>query len=435
MLQVKAIFALLFRVLLIAVCGFAAPRSIRTAVADWLMSAGTLDGFERANRFAPDDARLLARWAVYRSNNDDPSPAVDEDLRRAARLNPFDSAVLMTLGLREEFRGNTIEAERYLVRAAEIDRQFKPAWTLANYYYRANQPEKGWPMIQRILSLEPLGFDPSPVFELCWRQVADLQATDNQATGNQKTADQVAASRKILGLIPKRGHKPVQYLEFLIGSHRADAAVDAWPEALAAADRADPSDISTLTGLVDFLADADRLEEAITVWNQLVDRGIINSGHLAPAKGVSIADPDFKFEPLAKVFGWRVADVPGVFASGFSGSVRFEITGDEPQSFQFLSTLGPVLSDTPYRLRWKSDGSSLTSPDDPGFSFRIIQQPGGLVTQCLPLLSAGNSGSCDFVTLAETRKVRIELGYARALGTKLATGVLQLFNVRLELAR
>jgi hypothetical protein len=425
MLQIKVIFALLFRVLLIAVCGFSAQRSVRTAVADWLMSAGTLDGFEKATQFAPDDARLRARWAMYRSNNDDPSPAVDEDLRRAARLNPYDSAVLMTLGLREEFRGNTIEAEHYLVRAAEIDRQFKPAWTLANYYYRTNQPEKGWPMIQRILSLEPLGFDPGPVFELCWRQAAD-----NQATG-----DQIAASRRILGLIPMGGHKPVQYLEFLIGSHRADAAFDAWPEALAAADRADPSDILTLTGLVDFLVAADRLGGAVTVWNQLVDRGIIHSGRLAPAKGVSIADPDFKFEPLAKAFGWRAADIPGVFASGFSGSVRFEITGNEPQSFQFLSTLGPVLSATPYHLRWRSDGSSLSSPDDSGFNFRIVQQPGGLVTQCPPLLSPANSGNCDFVTLAETTKVQIDLQYARALGTKLASGVLQLFTVRLELAR
>jgi hypothetical protein len=402
-------------------------------MADQLASAGTLDGLERAMRFAPDDARLLARAAIYRNDNGDPSPAVDEDLRRVARLNPFDSTVLMTLGLREEFRGNSADAEGYLVRAAEIDHQFKPAWTLANYYYRTNRPDKAWAMIARILSLEPLGFNPAPVFELCWRL-----ASDNQST-NQDTA-----SRKILSVIPKRGHKAVQYLEFLIATHRPDAALDAWPNALAAADPTDLSDVAALTQFADSLTGADRIPEAVNVWNQLVERGMIHSGRLDPAKGVSIADPDFQFPPMAAAFGWRTTEIPGVFTSGFSGSLRFEINGDEPQSFQLLSTLAPVLSGTPYHLRWRSDGSSLSSTGDPGFSFVIVQrhslgQPSEATTQCPPLLAPGNQ-ACDFLTPAgngpgDMGEARIDLHYTRALGTTRVSGTLQLLNVHLELAR
>ena len=218
-LRVKGLLTLLCRVLLIALCGLAVWRSVRIAAADWLASEGTTESFERAIHFAPENPQLLARAAILRSDNGDPSPAVDEELRRAALMNPFDSALPMTLGLREEFRGNSAGAESYLVRAAEIDHQFKPAWTLANYYYRTNQPDKSWPMIARILSLEPLGFDPTPVFELCW----------NQAAG----------SRKILSLIPRRGHRPVQYLEFLINTQRAEAAFEVWPVALGSADPAD----------------------------------------------------------------------------------------------------------------------------------------------------------------------------------------------------
>jgi hypothetical protein len=338
--------------------------------------------------------------------------------------------VLMTLGLREEFRGNSAEAESYLVRAAEIDHQFKPAWTLANYYYRTGQPNKGWPMIQRIMSLEPLGFDTEPVFELCWRE----------ASGNQ-----VSFSRKILSLITKGGHKPIEYLAFLIGTHRTDAALDAFPVALAAADSANASDIGTLTAFAELLAGADRLQEAVSVWNQLGDHGFIHSGHLDPAKGISIADPDFNFAPLARAFGWRVADIPGVFTSGFSGSVRFEINGDEPQSAQILSVFAPVLSATGYHLRWKCDGSSLSSPRDPGFSFVITQkqttqQPGEVVTQCPPLLSPGGPDACYFVTPAGSRpgqieQAQIDLKYARAPGTTRVSGALQLFTVHLELAR
>jgi tetratricopeptide (TPR) repeat protein len=419
------VLRLLCRILFIVFCGFATWRSIRIAIADWVASAGTIEALQRATRFAPDDGRLLARVAIVRSDTGDPSPAVDDDLRRAAQLNPLDSGVLMALGLREEFNGNSAKAESYLVRAADIDHQFKPAWTLANYYFRSNQPDKGWPMIQRVLNLEPLGFDPSLVFDLCWRQEAD---------------DPGGGARKILSLVPKRGYRPIQYLAFLIGTKRTDAALDVWPEALAAAAPADAYDVGTLTGFVDFMAGADRMREAVTVWNQLVDRGMIHSGRLDPATGLSIADPYFRFSPMVRAFDWRVAEVPGVSVSGFTGSLRFEINGDEPQSFQILSVIAPVLSATRYRLVWKSDASSLNSPQDPGFSFQIVQQPGDVVTPCPPLLSSGNSFHCDFVSLAdrkpgEIKRARIDLGYTRAQGTTRVSGTLQLSAVRLELVR
>lgn len=421
--------------LLIALCGFAAWRSIRIAVADWVASANTPEALERAIGFAPDRIELLARAALYRNDSGNPSSDVDEDLQRAARLNPLNSSVLMTLGLRKEFRGNNAQAEDYLVRAAEIDHQFKPAWTLANYYFRANQPERSWPMIQRVLDLDPLDFNPTPVFDLCWKQSSD--------------------ARKILSLIPERGQRPVQYLQFLMNTHRVDAALDALPKALAVADSATRVDVATLTGFVDFLAGADRVGEGVTVWNQLVDRGIIHSGRLYPAKGISIADPEFRYlassnsPDMPNTFGWRLEEIPGVFTSGFSGSLRLEINGDEPQSFQILSTFAPVVSGAHYRLRWKSDGSALNSQQDPGFGFQLVQQQirqqtSSVVTQCPPLLTVGNP-SCDFVALADTKladggsgrigKVGIYLRYTRAQGTTRVSGVLQLSEVRLERAQ
>jgi hypothetical protein len=260
------------------------------------------------------------------------------------------------------------------------------------------------------------------VFELCW----------NQAGG----------PREILSLIPRRGHRPVQYLEFLVNTQRAEAAFEVWPIALRSADPADPADIATLTKFADFLVATDRMAQAVTVWNQIVDRGIVRSGHLEPAKGISIADPDFKFAPVTRAFGWRVADVPGVFVSGFSGSLRLEINGDEPQSFQVLSTFAPVMSGARYRLLWKRDGSQLNSPQDSGFSFQIVQQPGEVISQCGPLLSAASSAGCEFVAPADSAqeqgrvgKVRIDLRYVRAQGTTRVSGVLQLYTVHLEIAR
>jgi hypothetical protein len=129
-----------------------------------------------------------------------------------------------------------------------------------------------------------------------------------------------------------------------------------------------------------------------------------------------------------------------VAVSGFTGSLRFEINGDEPQSFEILSVFAPVLSGTRYRLDWKGDGSALKAPRDPGFSFQIVQQPGNMVTECPPLLASGNSSACDFATPADRtpgtmKRARIDLRYIRALGTTRVSGTLQLSAVRLELAR
>ena len=386
---------------------------IRWSTADWLASTGKGEDFERALKIDPGNEALLASTAIFRSDNGDPSPVVDEELRRAASMNPEDSGVLMALGLRKEFQGKDAEAEIYLTHAAEIDHQFKPSWTLANYYYRANQPDKFWAMIERCLKLDPFGFDPTPVFDLAWNETGD--------------------SGKILSVIPKAGSLPIQYLNYLINTRRVDAAAEAWPVAFAAARNLSPTDRAGLTGFPDFLEQNDHVPEATKAWNQMVDGGVITSGRLDPETGKSIADPDFRFPLLDRVFGWRVARDAGVSPAISSGALRFELDGNEPESVRLLYTIAPVVPGRQYRLVWKSDGTNLSSPVDAGFAFRIVQRPGDKATEC-PLLTSGPGTMCEFGALSASHEVRIELNYTRALGTTRAQGVLRISSVRLEFA-
>ena len=210
------------RVLLAAACIVLTFRSAHIALADLRAQQNGLDGLDAAIRMEPGDSVLLARDALFRNSNDDLSPAEDQRLEHAAELDPLNADLPMALGLRAEFRGHPAEAERYLVHAAEIDHTFRPAWTLANFYFRSDQPDKSWPMIQRALNLHPLIFDPTPVFDLCWNLTSD--------------------SKKILALIPARGAVPFQYFYYLMNHKRTDAAIESWPRALKAADPANPID-------------------------------------------------------------------------------------------------------------------------------------------------------------------------------------------------
>lgn len=401
------------RAALIGCCVLAVVRSVHLAIADWVASAGTVDALEQAARYEPNDARLLSRLALARNDAGDQSPEVDDELQRVERLNPLDSGALMTLGLREEFRGNQSKAEAYLVRAAEVDHQFKPAWTLANYYARTGQTDKVWPMVQRVLNLEPLGFDPASVFDLCWRESGD-------------------DAPRVLGMIPAVGNRRLQYLSYLMATQRLDAALAAWPGALAAAKRDDADDVATLTRFVDSLLSGNRTAGAVMVWNELVGRGMIASARLDPERGNSIADPQFGFPLTGKGFAWRLAETPGISAYVSGGVVSAEISGDEPESFQILWGLAPLDAGRHYRLLWKADGSMLKTPDDPGFAFRIVQGEKRM-TECPPMLT---SKGCDFESSAGEGMgtARIELNYRRVPGTTRASGTLQLTAVRLELA-
>jgi tetratricopeptide (TPR) repeat protein len=144
-----------------------------------------------------------------------------DELRTAVSLNPRLSPAWIYLGLDAEAGGNLPEAEADLLQATRVDRQYLPAWTLANFYFRRSEAAKFWPWAARAAALtfddyRPLlrladAFEPSP---------------------------QIVATR--LG-----GGAPVlrAYLDLLIGAGRLDSAQEI---ARLLAARHDPSDQARL---------------------------------------------------------------------------------------------------------------------------------------------------------------------------------------------
>jgi tetratricopeptide (TPR) repeat protein len=416
----KNLASLLLRVLVLTICGIASWMSIRHARADIATGPGTTAAFTRALQIEPDNLELIVSDALLKNYSGDFSPAVDEQLLRASRLNPMNSAVLIALGLRAEFRSDNASAERYLARASEVDHSFKPAWTFASFCYRTGVPEKFWPMAQRCLNLDPLNLDPRPVFDLAWHLVDDTKNGD---------------AEKIRSILPRSGPRLVDYLTYLMDTKRTDAAAAIWPEALNSFDPANPGIVSAIVRFSDYMAGVDRVPEAVHAWNQLVDRKIVHSGRLDPATGKSIADPDFRFlEPSTGLFAWQATRDEGIFVLGGASAIRFELDGNEPQASLLLATTAAVLPEKAYRLRWKYDASQLVAPKDPGFEIRVVQQPANLTTICRPFLDGGEAGVCTFTSAPGVQRAGIELRYARASGTTRAKGTLMLSDIHLEFA-
>ena len=122
----------------------------------------------------------------------------------------------------------------------------------------------------------------------------------------------------------------------------------------------------------------------------------------------------------------------GVSIAKSYSSLRLEFDGNEPEASVLFTTVAPLIPGRAYRLVWSTDASHLSSTQDPGFVFQIVQQPGDSVTMCQPSLQAGDNGACSFTSLPNAGGARLELIYKRALGTTRVVGTLLINSVKLE---
>ena len=401
----------LVRASVLLVCAFILWRSFPLALADFYASSGTAEGYRRALALEPGNADLVSARAVFLAVTADPSPAIDQALHAAVALNPADAEALMSLGLRAELRGDNAAAQSALERAASVSHLFKPAWTLANFYFRTGQDAQFRPMLQRCLgmiepqTLQPMSFDPSPIFDLAWHQDPDPV--------------------RIRALIPNRPATLVPYLRWLSTTGRLDPALSLWPDALAVADPALPQDTDAILGFDETLLAANRPLDAASVWNDALQRGFVHSSPLDPAAGISLENPDFAFPSISRALSWYPARQPGLFVTQAPHSLRFELTGGEPEVFELLSKLLPVAPGRTWHLAWNADTSRLENlpASASGLSFTIDERPDISPHPCPPLDRSG-PGSCDFSTLGSTRVLRLSLRYQRPPGSTRLKGVL-----------
>ena len=77
-------------------------------------------------------------------------------LKRAVELNPFNVEAWIQLGLTFEMeRHDAASAERYFLRAAQVDRMFLPKWTLTNFYFRQQNEREFFRWAKATLEITP----------------------------------------------------------------------------------------------------------------------------------------------------------------------------------------------------------------------------------------------------------------------------------------
>ncbi len=360
--------------------------SLRLGYADHLARRGTPADLARAILLTPGNASLYTRS--------------DASLETASKLNPWNSGIWIQRGLKCELEGHAEEAERLLLEAARVDRTFTPLWTLANFYVRADRPDKLWPYARACLNIE--NRDPVPVFDLCWR------VTEND--------------RLIAAAIPPIPSVVAEYLRYLIRTQRPQAAAAAYAEVLRASDTSGVEHAPLFLDYCDFLLARSSID-ALSPWNATT------AEKLNPEGGTSLTNGDLNHTPTGRGFDWHLPAEPGISANLFRSSsiLRISMDGDENEDAGLLWQMLPLLPGRRYRLGFRYQTEDI--PPASGLHWRL----GEFKTGADLSSDHWREGVFDFETPPASRLARLSLRYKRRLGAMRIKGSLSLAHLTLSL--
>lgn len=284
-------------------CLLAVAAVIRRGWAEVLFAWPTRGRIEQALSLDAGNAfHHVALAGFLEEGGDDPRPA----LRAAVSRLPADALLWVRLGLAEEAAGQTAEAERLLLVAAERSRKHDVRWTLANFYFRQGR-EAEFVRWARETLLMAYG-DSTPLFDLALGMLS----------GTERIRGEV--------LPPERRPVWIQYAFWAAGKKE-------WGEAEAAAaylgNPKDDAERGALSGLAETLLASYRNEAALDLWQRLGRRGV----------------PSLE---------WRTQAYKGVSVVTFASDRRWRLnlTGEQPERCELLARLVPPRTG---ELKWRPE--------------------------------------------------------------------------------
>ncbi len=303
-------------------------------------------------------------------------------ISHAVETNPLDSSAWMALGLAAEQAGDVHRASACLLRAGKVDRQYLPAWTAANFFYRHANDAEFW---RAAVQAAAMSYDdPAPLIDLVDHQEA-----------------RAVSALERLGDTPRleRG-----YLRLLIDQRR-------WEEAREVAARLelrrDPLDGELLANFADRLIAAGQVEASPRLTNG-----------------------DFRMRPSGHGLDWRVLAPPGAFRWE-PARLRFWLASSTPDACPLLDQW-VMFAPGKYRLRFQYRTEGLAEPT----GLRWVVSRGGLEEAAGPALARAAAGDRNANRSFEvkTRGVsQLQLVYVRVPGTVHIEGRVELTFVGLEI--
>jgi len=404
------------RVACLAALGAGVYWSVRLAWADYVFRLDTESSVGQAVALVPGSAEYHARWATLLEESGREDAATSE-LHEAVRADPRLAGAWIELGLLAENTSDAARAETYLARAGRADRMYATQWTLANFYFRHDQPENFWPAAQRALLVgDVAAYDPAPLFRLCWKLTRDPATILERA-------------------IPNVGPVQARYLEFLV---RENLTREAKPVTERVVALGGESDLGAVFEYCDRLIAAGDGRGALDAWNALCRRRLRGYRPLAPEAGVSLTNGDFANAPVEHGFDWSMPAAKGVTVErgGIPPRLWITLDGREPEACDLLQQVLAVAPARNYLLRFRYQTDGLATPS--GLRWRVSDVAGRaeIATDAGDLESEQEAdGAMRFMVPPDVRLARLALVYRPAAGSTRIEGRVSLAAISLEFDR
>ena len=378
------------------------------AVADLSARRNQTESTRLAMRLMPANAAYPAQLAQELFASDPPGAKLL--LQKAVKLNRYDAASWIQLGLLSEAGNDLPQAEESLLQAASADSTFLPSWSLANFYFRQQNAARFWYWAQRAAQMVP--DDATPLFRLAWYVNPKAQEIEDQ-------------------LQVKRPAVEGQFVNFLLTQGDPEAVTEAASHLLRASNK---ESTETLLGACDWLLEHKRPDLALGLWNGLATR----TSYPSVGADSPVTNGDFGRSPLSHGFDWHLPTVEGVssFLNANPNTLGFEFSGEEPDSFLLLSQTAPVHAQKNYVLTVDYGTSGI--PPGSGIEWQVTDaQTGALLARTTSLSSEhggeqGGIATTCFSAPANAAFVNLSLLYQRQPGTVRVDGKLALKGVRLS---
>jgi hypothetical protein len=373
------------------------------AAADRHSRQQTPEGIRRAiwwEPWNPDHYSQLAR-ALERPLKAGDRPEVVRLYEKAVQLSPHNAEYWDRLGQAYEWAGRVEAAQDAHERAALLF----PAsptmnWTIGNFYLREGKTEPALHAFKRAI----LG-DPEmrrPAFDLAWRATGDGELIVHE-------------------MIPAQADICFEYLNYLLDAERLDEGTKVWDQIIDTGLHFEPRQAFPY---LDALILYRRIDQLTAAWSALKEK---NPSMFRDGTSHSnlITNGDFESEILNGGLDWRINQEPGAvisidnltFRDGIhSLQIRFE--GNQNLSDALIFQYVPVTPNTSYRFEGYLRAQGITTDSGPRFQIRDAGDPAELFLQTDDVV--GNSSwvqrQVDFKSGPSTRL--LELRVARPPSAK-----------------
>ena len=380
--------------------GLAAQSSIRRALgAYWTSWPGstTLSEALAIDVSNPVTHRRAAFLAAQRDA--DPAAALAE-LRETVRLSPLDLNARLELAAMLQASGEDDQAEATLREAAEIDRGYRPRWSLTNFYLRQGRIDEFWESARSALLAYP---ESTPmVLGLCWRAFADSTLILDKA-------------------VPDSPEVYRKYFAYLLEQERLEALAELWPRL---ATGLEGQDVPMASLFLDRLILAENVELAVEVWNRLCSGKFLSYTPLAYPSGPYLTNGDFATRISGFGFDWKVPPARGVFrvqrpADFGTRALEIRLSGSQGESAILLSQVTPL---PPGRYLFRYEYATQRLPRLTGLYWVVRDNQTDRILAQSPFIEAAedywNTLSFLFDAAEDSRFLRLELRYTLPEGVE-----------------